>query len=113
MENEFPTRVNSPLPRKLENLLQSNDGGEKGSTVNFNTKFQEKILALLSSAAPNREKDAEYDEMVFNKLRNDPASRTKLENVHAARSHKYGSRILDQKVGIRMPQVLQKTKISG
>lgn len=91
MEKECPTPKNSPLPRKLENLLGSNDGGQKGSSINFSTAFQEKILALLSSSSPARNSEAENDEMWFFKLRSDPTARSRLENVHAARSHKYGS----------------------
>ena len=69
-----------------------------GSSVDFSTAFQQKNLALLSSTSSTRDKDAENDEVWFNKLRDDPAARTKLENVHAARSQKYGSAQFGQKM---------------
>ena len=59
-------------------------------SVEFSNSFQEKILALLDSANPGRNDEAEISEKWFNKLKKDPLARSRLENIHSARAFKHG-----------------------
>ena len=81
----------------MERLLNSNEGGDKGSPFDLSNILQEKLVQLLCSAPSSRDFASENEEMYFNKLRKDPAARTKLENIHLARAFKYGAAHLGPK----------------
>ena len=81
----------SPLSQKLERLLKSNEGGDEGSRFDFSNILQEKLIELLRSAPPACDLETQNEERWFNKLRKDPATRTKIENIHSARAFKYGA----------------------
>ena len=87
-ERKCPTPLASPLSQKLERLLNVNEGGDKGSPFDFANILQQKLVELLRSAPSTRDFTSENEEMWFNKLRKDPAARTKLENIHLARAFK-------------------------
>ena len=71
-------------------LVPPEDGGSNVPSVEFSKKFQDKILSLLESANKNKEFDVVYFEEVYKKLCNNPMARSRMENLHAARAHKYG-----------------------
>ena len=58
-------------------------------SIKFSEQFERKILNLLEAAKP-KDFDVEHFEHVYNKLLKDPMARSQLENLHAARAHKYG-----------------------
>ena len=87
---ECPTDPKSEFMEHLKKLIPPDNGGSDEESVNFTKQFQEKILNLLEAAKPNKDFDVEHFEHVYNKLLRDPLARAQLENIHAARAHKYG-----------------------
>ena len=87
---EFPTRENSKFMRDLSKLIPQGNGGNVVPPVDFSEKFQEKILGLLEASNKNKDFDVEHFEEVYKKLCANPGARSRLENLHAARAHKYG-----------------------
>ena len=62
-----------------------------GSTsLQFTDKFQDNILSLLGSTDSSTNFNSEHLEYVYKKLLGDPLARSRIENLHAARAHKYG-----------------------
>ena len=86
-----PTNVNGEFIKQLKQLVTPKEEGLDECPVNFSYEFQKKILNLLGSAVPRNDSDANKSEFMFNKLRKDPVSRSRLENIHAARAHRYGA----------------------
>ena len=84
-----PTNVNGEFIKQLKQLVTPKEEGLDECPVNFSYEFQKKILNLLGSAVPRNDSDANKSEFMFNKLRKDPVSRSRLENIHAARAHRY------------------------
>ena len=93
----MPKVEGEKLLAELSRLVPPKEGGNLNSSLEFSNEFQEKILALLDSADPGRDSDAEICEKWFNKLRKDPFARSRLENIHNARAFKYGSSHLGPK----------------
>ena len=85
-----PTEENSEFMEQLRKIIPPKEGGTENSSVKFSEKFQEKILDLLGSANPSKEFNSEHFEKVYDKLIDDPLARSRIENLHAARAHKYG-----------------------
>ena len=85
-----PTEEKSRFMEELRKLVPPKDGGNLGTSVNFSEKFQKKILALLEASNTPTRFDAEHFEKVYQKLKCDPLARSRIENLHAARAHKYG-----------------------
>ena len=75
--------------QKLGKLVPPKDGGSL-SSIQFSKQFQDKILGLLEASTTPSSFNAEHFEKVYQKLDNDPNARSRLENLHAARAHKYG-----------------------
>ena len=90
-ERKCPTPISSPLSTNLERLLKSNEGGDKEPPFDFSNLVHEKLVELLGSVPPTPDLEAKNEERWFNKLRKVPSARTKLENIHSARSFKYGA----------------------
>ena len=88
-EFKCPTDVKSEFMDRLKKLIPPEDGGNVGKSVKFSEQFETKILNLLEAAKP-KDFDVEHFEQVYNKLLKDPMARSQLENLHAARAHKYG-----------------------
>ena len=84
-----PTDVKSEFMERLKKLIPPEDGGNVKKSFGFSNQFETKILNLLEAAKP-KEFDVEHFEQVYNKLLKDPMARSQLENLHAARAHKYG-----------------------
>ena len=82
--------MNDKFIAELSRIVPPKDGGNKDPSVEFSNMFQEKNLALLDSANPSRNDEAEISEKWFNKLRKDPLARSRLENIHSARAFKHG-----------------------
>ena len=74
----------------LRKLVPREDGGNVVPSVEFSEKFQEKILSLLEASNKNKDFDVAHFEEVYKKLCANPGARSRLENLHAARAHKYG-----------------------
>ena len=74
---------------QLKKLIPPDDGGNVNRSIKFTEQFETKILNLLEAAKP-KEFDVEHFEQVYKKLLKDPMARSQLENLHAARAHKYG-----------------------
>ena len=103
-----PTNVNGEFLKQLKQLVTSKEEGLDESPINFSSEFQKKILNLLGSAVPGNDPDANKSEFMFNKLRKDPLSRSRLENIHAARAHRYGSAHFGSKVWYKENQAVAK-----
>ena len=86
----LPCPTDMQFMKDLGKLVPPKDRGNEGVSVQFSEKFQEKILGLLGSANPSTDFDSEHFEKVFAKLAADPLARSRIENLHAARAHKYG-----------------------
>ena len=82
----MPKIEGEKLLAELSRLVPPKEGGNLNSSLEFSNEFQEKILALLDSADPGRDSDAEICEKWFNKLRKDPLARSRLENIHNAQA---------------------------
>ena len=87
---ECPTDPKSEFMEHLRKLVPPDNGGSESEPVNFTKQFQTKILNLLESAKPKNDFDVEHFEQVYKKLLKDPIARAQVENIHAARAHKYG-----------------------
>ena len=87
---ESPTQEKSAFMEALKKLVPPEEGGSEKSTVHFSEKFQNKILNLLDTANSSSKFNFEHFEQVFKKVQTDPLARSRLENLHAARAHKYG-----------------------
>ena len=87
---ESPTQEKSTFMEALKKLVPPEEGGSEKSTVHFSEKFQNKILNLLDTANSSSKFNFEHFEQVFKKVQTDPLARSRLENLHAARAHKYG-----------------------
>ena len=85
-----PTLEDSQFMKSLEKLVPPQDGGNGSLSVGFSEKFQEKILSLLGSTNSSKEFNSEHFEKIYKKLVGDPLARSRIENLHAARAHKYG-----------------------
>ena len=85
-----PTEEKSEFMKELKKIIPPEEGGIEGSSVNFSEKFQNKILELLGSANPSKDFNSEHFEKIYEKLVADPLARSRMENLHAARAHKYG-----------------------
>ena len=88
-EMKCPTGVKSEFMERLRKLIPLEDGGNVKKSLMFSNQFETKILNLLEAAKP-KEFDVQHFEQVYNKLLKDPMARSQLENLHAARAHKYG-----------------------
>ena len=73
----------------MKKLIPPDDGGNVNRSIKFTEQLETKILNLLEAAKP-KEFDVEHFEQVYNKLLKEPMARSQLENLHAARAHKYG-----------------------
>ena len=85
-----PTEEKSEFMKELEKIIPPKDGGNGSPSVNFSEKFQETILDLLGSTNPAKDFTSEHFEKIYEKLVGDPLARSRIENLHAARAHKYG-----------------------
>ena len=87
---DSPTVENSQVFKELQKLVPPADGGTGSVSVNFTQKFQEKIIGLLGSSSSPNNFNPEHFEYIYEKLLRDPLARAWIENLHAARAHKYG-----------------------
>lgn len=85
-----PTKLNGDFITELQRLVSPKAEGQVAPPIEF-TEFQRKILDLIGSATPGAALDAQKCEIMFNKLRKDPVARSRLENIHSARAHRYGA----------------------
>ena len=83
-------KLDPKLIQELGKLVPPKDGGSSLSSVQFSKQFQDRILSLLEASTTPSKYDTEHFEKVYKKLDNDPKARSRLENLHAARAHKYG-----------------------
>ena len=70
--------------------------------------FQEKKLALLVSANPSRDDEAETSVKWSDKLRKDSLACSRLENIHSALAFKYGFPHLASRFWYREKENLEK-----
>ena len=82
-----PTPKKSELTKRLRALVQ-NAGVDKGSGEIFPSDSDGSSDS--SSSDSNRNKEILSNEKIFKKLLNNPAARSNLSSIHAARAHKYG-----------------------
>ena len=82
-----PTPKKSELTKRLRSLVQ-NAGVDKGSGEIFPSDSDSSSES--SSSDSNRNKEIVSNEKIFKKLLNNPAARSNLSSIHAARAHKYG-----------------------
>ena len=85
-----PTDENSKFMGDLRKLIPQENGGHVVPSVDLSENFQNKILSLLEAANKNKDFDVAHYEEVYKKLCANPVARSRLENLHAARAHKYG-----------------------
>ena len=86
-----PTKLNGDFINELQRLITPKAEGPVVPPNEFSSEFQKKILDILGLATSGATAEAQKCELMFNKLRNDPIARSRLENIHAARAHRYGS----------------------
>ena len=84
------TVVNSQFIKELQKLVTPADGGTGSVSVHFIQKLVEKIIGLLGSSSSAGNFNPEHFEYIYDKLLRDPLARARIENLHAARAHKYG-----------------------
>ena len=78
------------LIQELGKLVPPKDGGSSLPAIDFSKQFQDKILNLLEASTTPSSFDSEHFEKIYKKLDNDPKARSRIENLHAGRAHKYG-----------------------
>ena len=103
-----PTKLSGEFIKELQRLVTPKAEGPVKSTIEFSSEFQRKILELLGSATPGATADSQKCEMMFNKLRKDPVARSRLENIHSARAHRYGAAHLGAKFWYKENQAIAK-----
>ena len=80
--NLLKTITSDVPPKRVDNNVTS---------IQFTNKIENKILELLSLGSSSAETEAEKIKKLFEKLKNDPLARSRLENLHAGRAFKYGN----------------------
>ena len=83
-----PTPVKTDWTKRLKNIVQ-NAGVDRGS-VGIDTSENEYLSNESEYKDPTRKKQIVTDEALFKKLKNNISARSKLSEIHSARSHKYG-----------------------
>ena len=86
-----PTDLNGDFLKELRRLVTGEDQGANNTSTSFPSEFQNALLNLVGSAASGNNSESIKYEFMFNKLRKDPVARSRLENIHAARAHRYGA----------------------
>ena len=81
--------MNGDFIKEQQRLVSPKAEGQLASPIKF-TEFQRKILDLICSS-PGAAVDAHKCEIMVIKLRKDPVARSRLENIHSARAHRYGA----------------------
>ena len=94
--------------KEVQRLVTPQAQGLDKPPIDFSSEFQRKILDLLDSAAPGTVSEANKCEFMYNKLRKDPVARSRLENIHAARAHRYGAAHFGQKFWYKENQTIAK-----
>ena len=85
-----PTNLDGDFVKELRRRVSPKAEGLNMCPSDFSSEFQRKMLDLLGSVATGSAVDAHKCEIMFNKLRKDPVARSRLENIHSARAHRYG-----------------------
>ena len=83
-----PTPIKTDWTRRLKNIVQ-NAGVDRGS-VEIDTSENEYLSNESEHKDPTRKKQIVTDEALFKTLKNNVSARSKLSEIHSARSHKYG-----------------------
>ena len=84
-----PTEERSEFMDALRKLVPPKDKGSESALEQF-SEYQKKILSLLGASKTPTKAGVEHFEQIYEKLQTDPLARSCLENLHAARAHKYG-----------------------
>ena len=77
---EILDEIKKSLPNKSEQNLN----------FSFSNDFENKLLRVLGASNPSTVPDADFYKLTYDRLRQNPLDRSPLENVHAARAHRYG-----------------------
>lgn len=72
------------------NVLLPSIKNEKNLTVTFSNDFENKLFQVLGASNPSPVTDADRYKQTYDRLRKKPQDRSRLENIHAARGHRYG-----------------------
>ena len=72
------------------NVLLPGMKSEKNLTFTFSNDFENKLLHVLGASNPSPVPDADRFKQTYDRLRKNPQDRSRLENIHAARGHRYG-----------------------
>ena len=84
-----PTEERSEFMDALRKLVPPKDKGSESALGQF-SEYQKKILSLLGASKTPTKSGVEHFEQIYEKLQTDPLARSRLENLHAAKAHKYG-----------------------
>ena len=87
---ENPTDLKSDFIKQIKALLPENERGTKNVLEANSDNLSDKILSILGTVSPSSDLNYLQSENLYNKLRKNPSSRSRLENVHSARAFKYG-----------------------
>ena len=88
----------------------SNLKNEKNVQFSFSDDFEKKLLLVLG-ASNHTVSDADVCKLTYDRLRQNPLDRSRLENLHTARAHKYGMAHLGPKNWYKeSPNLLKKLK---
>ena len=72
------------------NVLVPNIRGEQNITFTFSDDFENKLFRVLGVSKPSPLPDVDPYKLTYDRLRQNPLERCRLENIHAARAHRYG-----------------------
>ena len=88
----------------------SNLKNDKNVQFSFSDDFEKKLLLVLG-ASNHTVSDADVCKLTYDRLRQNPLDRSRLENLHTARAHKYGMAHLGPKNWYKeSPNLLKKLK---
>ena len=72
------------------NVLLPNISSQQNITFTFSDEFENKLLRVLGTSNASPCPDVELYKMTYDRLRQNPLERSRLENIHAARAYRYG-----------------------
>ena len=100
--------------QKTKHLTPTKEKSEENAQITFFNEFEKKILGILGTFNPSVVSDVDKNRLAFDKLVQNPAERSRLENIHAARGHRYGTAHLGPKSWYQNTQNLSlKVKTHG
>lgn len=86
---EIPAGCNKKINHD-DNVLLPNIRSQQNITFTFSDEFENKLLRVLGTSNASPLPDVELYKLTYDRLRQNPLERSRLENIHAARAYRYG-----------------------